>query len=766
MAFGTPYYIGSSTPSASTTQTITVGTATSAGDAIIVSTGCSSTSVTVSGIIDSSSNTYTAAIPAVTSDEFGQVWIAPDSAALTTSDTITVTYVGSGGEKLAVAVGVSGVATSSEVDSAKASAQASTGSPSVTSGTLAHASELAIGVIFNKSTGGAPSGFGSFAETTSQQSGTSPYVTVCYLDTASTTAVTFSATITSTDWSAFIIPLLSGGNTSNLTLAGTVNVAPAIVRTAGRPLAATITAGGRIVRGAGKPVTATVNAAAAVTRQVARPLAATVTAATVLQAARNAGESLTVTGSITNPPSVGLGLSVRVLTGAAAATAQPGATFASGVGDNLVPQYGLTPTGTGSYIYGCTVYAPATTATVDANTTSLLNYATSSVAVFAYRGTGKTTSGVAVTYGGSAPAATGGDFVQAEILASGTLAEDASSPAAVTSATASSLTTASFTPPSGSLLVAIITGVDSSFGADISSITDTAGLTWTQLVYYNGAGGVSAIWAAQAPTAHIVTLPAALTAAAALARRPGKALTATIATAATLTLRAGKALTVVANVAATLLRGIQRPVAGTVNVQATVPRTATRILAAALPAAAALTRKTGKPLPAVVTAAAAAAFSTGKVLAAAMSTAAALARNTGKTLTVAINAAAAGTITKVRQVVLAAAVTVSGGMGRQAGKLLTAAVNTAASAGRVISRTLSAVADLAVTVAIGGHSVVYQLTLAAASSVTSTVTAAAGRLVVIWSTGMARLKWTAGGARTRWKTITGRWKWPSGPSRG
>ena len=478
MAFGTPYYIGSSTPSASTTQTITVGTATSAGDAIIVSTGCSSTSVTVSGIIDSSSNTYTAAIPAVTSDEFGQVWIAPDSAALTTSDTITVTYVGSGGEKLAVAVGVSGVATSSEVDSAKASAQASTGSPSVTSGTLAHASELAIGVIFNKSTGGAPSGFGSFAETTSQQSGTSPYVTVCYLDTASTTAVTFSATITSTDWSAFIIPLLSGGNTSNLTLAGTVNVAPA------------------------------------------------------------------------------------------------------------------------------------------------------------------------------------------------------------------------------------------------------------------------------------------------LARRPGKALTATIATAATLTLRAGKALTVVANVAATLLRGIQRPVAGTVNVQATVPRTATRILAAALPAAAALTRKTGKPLPAVVTAAAAAAFSTGKVLAAAMSTAAALARNTGKTLTVAINAAAAGTITKVRQVVLAAAVTVSGGMGRQAGKLLTAAVNTAASAGRVISRTLSAVADLAVTVAIGGHSVVYQLTLAAASSVTSTVTAAAGRLVVIWSTGMARLKWTAGGARTRWKTITGRWKWPSGPSRG
>lgn len=765
MAFGTPYYIGSSTPSASTTQTITVGTATSAGDAIIVSTGCSSTSVTVSGIIDSSSNTYTAAIPAVTSDEFGQVWIAPDSAALTTSDTITVTYVGSGGEKLAVAVGVSGVATSSEVDSAKASAQASTGSPSVTSGTLAHASELAIGVIFNKSTGGAPSGFGSFAETTSQQSGTSPYVTVCYLDTASTTAVTFSATITSTDWSAFIIPLLSAGNTSNLTLAGTVNVAPAIVRTAGRPLAATITAGGRIVRGAGKPVTATVNAAAAVTRQVARPLAATVTAATVLQAARNAGESLTVTGSITNPPSAGLGLSVRVLTGAAAATAQSGATFASVVG-GVPPQYDLTPTATGSYIYGCTVYSPATTATVDANTTSLLNYAASSVAVFAFRGTGQTTEGVAVFYGGSAPTATGGDFVQAEILAQGTLAEDASSPAAVDSATASTLTTASFTPPAGSLLVAMIAGIDSGFSADTSSITDTAGLAWTQLTEYNAAGGVAAIWAAQAPTAHIVTLPAALTAAAALARRPGKALTATIATAATLTLRAGKALTAVANVAATLLRGIQRPVAGTVNVQATVPRTATRILAAALPAAAALTRKTGKPLPAAVTAAAAAAFSTGKVLAAAMNTAAALARNTGKTLTVAINAAAAGTITKVRQVVLAAAVTVSGGMGRQAGKLLTATVNTAVSAGRVISRTLSAVADLAVTVAIGGHSVVYQLTLTAASSVTSTVTAAAGRLVVIWSTGMARLKWTAGGARTRWKTITGRWKWPSGPSRG
>jgi hypothetical protein len=75
---------------------------------------------------------------------------------------------------------------------------------------------MAIGVIFNKSTGGAPTGLGSFTSITQFQSGSSPEVTVAYLATAATTAVTFSGTITSDNWTDIVVTLLpaSGGATS------------------------------------------------------------------------------------------------------------------------------------------------------------------------------------------------------------------------------------------------------------------------------------------------------------------------------------------------------------------------------------------------------------------------------------------------------------------------------------------------------------------------------------------------------------------------
>jgi hypothetical protein len=212
LAFGTPYLIGHNTPSTGTSQTIAVGTATTAGDAIIVATGNSSTSTTVTSVTDSKSNTYTAAIAAVTSSEFGHEWIALNTTALTTSDTITITYSTTTGQKGCVAIGCSGVATSSAIDQA-VSAHATSSSPSATTGTLSQATEMAIGVIFNKSTGGAPTGLGSFTSITQFQSGSSPEVTVAYLATSATTAVTFSGTITSDNWCDIVITLLpaSGG---------------------------------------------------------------------------------------------------------------------------------------------------------------------------------------------------------------------------------------------------------------------------------------------------------------------------------------------------------------------------------------------------------------------------------------------------------------------------------------------------------------------------------------------------------------------------
>ena len=184
----------------------------------------------------------------------------------------------------------------------------------------------------------------------------------------------------------------------------------------------------------------------------------------------------TVTATLDDTASVGLSIVLKVLTGAAAPASQPGVTFAvTYTGSPNPPQFNPVPTATGSWIYGTTVYGPATTATVDANTTSDLNYANTSVAMFSFRGTGKTTSGTAVLYGGSAPTGTVGSFVQAEIKANGTLAEDASSPAAVTTDTANSVTTAGFSPPPGSLLVAMVSGYSTVVSVDTITMSDTLG---------------------------------------------------------------------------------------------------------------------------------------------------------------------------------------------------------------------------------------------------------------------------------------------------
>jgi len=208
--------------------------------------------------------------------------------------------------------------------------------------------------------------------------------------------------------------------------------------------------------------------------------------------------ALTVTVTLNASPSVGLGLVVKALTGAAVPASQSGVTFGSDI-TSSPPQYNPTPVDTGSYIYGATVYQVATAATVDANTTADLNTA-ATVALFIFRSTGKTTAGSAVTYGGSAPTATVGSFVMAEIVASGTLAEDSSSPAAKSSTTASTLTTASFSPPASCLLMAAACGASGEDQVDTLSISDTAGLTWTRLILSNVTeNGAAAIWVATAP---------------------------------------------------------------------------------------------------------------------------------------------------------------------------------------------------------------------------------------------------------------------------
>lgn len=206
--------------------------------------------------------------------------------------------------------------------------------------------------------------------------------------------------------------------------------------------------------------------------------------------------AITVTaqqGGTTNP---GMCLTVKVLTGQA--TTQNGASASSG--STTTPQLAITPNGSGNLVYGAVSANVASTYTPLGNTT----FQNNSVAVFGtYRST-STTSGAA-TYGASAPTVGGAgqlSIAELEIIAaaSGSLAEDASSPAVLVNSGATSLTTASFSPPAGSLLVAVTDTNGGQAGTLTMTVSDTSGLSWTQKVSVSGSGlGYAGVWIAQIP---------------------------------------------------------------------------------------------------------------------------------------------------------------------------------------------------------------------------------------------------------------------------
>lgn len=183
----------------------------------------------------------------------------------------------------------------------------------------------------------------------------------------------------------------------------------------------------------------------------------------------------------------GTALAVKVVVGAAAT--QNGATATS---DTItVPELAITPTVTGSWIYGALnsdisgepQYVPA------ANTVFYLNQPdTTNECVYGFfRSAGQMTAGTPVTIGGSGPSEPSGSYFAslAEILpASGqVLQEDSSSPNPVFTITAEAVTTAQFNPPGGSLLVAMVS-TDTTGGGDDSIVMSNSGtaLSWTQLV--------------------------------------------------------------------------------------------------------------------------------------------------------------------------------------------------------------------------------------------------------------------------------------------
>lgn len=174
------------------------------------------------------------------------------------------------------------------------------------------------------------------------------------------------------------------------------------------------------------------------------------------------------------------------------------------------PQISLTPAATGSIVYGAvvnptnsTAFTPGAASTFSQNVSD----ATNTKAYGTFRSTGTTAAGTPVTTGGSAPAVAGLIAV-AEVLAAGAIAEDASSPAGVNTLTGKTITTASFTPPAGALILVMVAANGS--GAITMTITETGNLGGLRLVATD-ARNQAQIWAMHAtaaPNASTVTATA------------------------------------------------------------------------------------------------------------------------------------------------------------------------------------------------------------------------------------------------------------------
>jgi len=216
MPLGTPYLAaGAAHAAGATTLVATVSHAVGANDAIAVWVVSNAATNNISSVTDSKNNTYNAVGSAASNtNQNGQWFVSLASTALTTSDTITLTCSSTGGTKTLSAYGCSGVLTASATDQTPTPTSGTSTAPSITSGTLAQASELALAGEINTNTGGAITWGGSFASPTvsdSQHITNNIYGQSAAITTSSTAALTASGTITSANWAMAMITLKAAG---------------------------------------------------------------------------------------------------------------------------------------------------------------------------------------------------------------------------------------------------------------------------------------------------------------------------------------------------------------------------------------------------------------------------------------------------------------------------------------------------------------------------------------------------------------------------
>jgi len=198
------FQASSAVSSATYANAVTI-TATAPGSTISVVASSSGTTA-ATGVTDTAGNVYTL-IQSVTANQYMQVFQCTNALALTSHDSITVTYAAANTqEKNIIAIATGGVLTTPNVDFS-ASANGSGTAVSV-AGTPTSYGDLVLMFVSNASAGGIPSAIpDGWTLLAQQRISTFQYTSVYYTSNISAAAVTGSVTIASAAWSAVIMGL-------------------------------------------------------------------------------------------------------------------------------------------------------------------------------------------------------------------------------------------------------------------------------------------------------------------------------------------------------------------------------------------------------------------------------------------------------------------------------------------------------------------------------------------------------------------------------
>lgn len=196
MPIGTPVTLGSAVTTGNpSTLTLTTAANIVTGDLVVVATGCRSNAQRSVASVSDGTNTYTQAGTINDGANVFDIWYKENATAVLAGGTITATLnaaiTGGGNGGVVQAYRVTGIAASSSLDKVATQA-ATTSTPSVASGTLTQASELAVGAASQWAATPTYTESSGFTAVNSATSASLLSTDMSYQIVAATTTVTFA----------------------------------------------------------------------------------------------------------------------------------------------------------------------------------------------------------------------------------------------------------------------------------------------------------------------------------------------------------------------------------------------------------------------------------------------------------------------------------------------------------------------------------------------------------------------------------------------